>query len=158
MRNLVAVVVLLLGAVCNFFFLPGFVANFRNVFAAPGLQLQQFLAEGPPTLFVVFWFCNVGATLFWFVRTMRRRTASAAMVAKMRAQWWIAAVLLLVAGLVCFVIRIWSPFPQVPPLGIILLLVLLLVDEALLFWLPTVLASPRSYRLVAPGSQLFQKA
>lgn len=159
MRNLITVVLLLVaGAVLNLLILPRLMETvFLDVFAAPGLQLEQFLDEGPPKLFTVLWFCNVAAVLFWFYRTMRRRAASAARVAAMGAQWWIAASLLLAVGLVCSAFSIWIPFPQVPLLGDILLLALLLVDEALLFWLPTALASPRSYRLVAPGAQLLQR-
>ena len=158
MRNLIILVVLLvLGAACNFVVLPGLVTSFRNVFAAPGLPMQQFLDEGPLTLFKVFWFCNVGAVLAWVYRTSQRCAASAARVARMRGHWWITASLLLAAGLVCSAFTIWIPFPQVSLMGTILLLVLLLVDEALFFWLPTVLASPRSYRLVAPGAQIFQR-
>lgn len=159
MRNLVILVVLLiLGAVCNFVVLPALAATtFRDVFAAPGLPMQQFLNQGPPTLFRVFWFCNVGAVLAWFLRTSQRRAASAAGVAKMRGHWWLTACLLLAAGLVCTAFTIWIPFPQVSLMGEALLLALLLVDEALFFWLPTVLASPGSYRLVAPGAQIFQR-
>ncbi|KKZ13113.1 MAG: hypothetical protein TE42_01710 [Candidatus Synechococcus spongiarum SP3] len=158
MRNLVTLVVLLtLGAVCNFVVLPGLATNFRNVFAAPGLPMEQFFNEGPPTLFRVFWFCNVGAVLAWVYRTWQRRAASAARVARMRGYWWITASLLLAAGVVCSAFTIWIPFPQVSLMGEVLLLALLLVDEALFFWLPTVLASPRSYRLAAPGAQIFQK-
>lgn len=159
MRNLITVVLLLIaGAVLNFWILPRSMETiFLNVFAAPGLQLQQFLGEGPPKLFRVFWFCNVGALMVWFYRTMGRRAASAARVSAMRARWWIAGGLLLAAGLVGSAFSIWIPFPQVSLLGDIFLLVLLLVDEAFLFWLPTVLASPRSYRLAAPGAQLLQR-
>ncbi len=158
LRTLITVVLLLVvGPVLNFFILPRSMETvFLDVFAAPGLQLQQFLGEGPPKLFKVFWFCNMGAIIVWFYRTMGRRAASAARVAAMRTQWWIAAGLLVAAGLICSAFSIWFPFPRVSLLGDVLLLVLLLVDEALLFWLPTVLASPRSYRLVAPGAQLFQ--
>jgi hypothetical protein len=35
------------------------------------------------------------------------------------------------------------------------LLVLVILDVALLFWLPTMLASPKSYRLVVPGALKF---
>lgn len=158
MRNPILLILLIVGAVLNFWILPSLMkAVFLNVFAAPGLQLQQFLVEGPPKLFTVFWCCNVGALIFWFSRTMGRRAASAARVSAMRTRWWIAGGLLLAAGLVCSAFSIWIPFPQVSLLGHILLLVLLLVDEVLLFWLPTVLASPRSYRLAAPGAQLLQR-
>jgi len=40
----------------------------------------------------------------------------------------------------------------VPPGGWITLLVLVILDVALLFWLPTMLASPKSYRFVVPGA------
>lgn len=158
--NLITVVLLVVagvaGAVCNFSILPWLVQNlFRDVFAAPGLSpLQEFLNEGPPTLFKVFWFCTLGAVAAWFGRTVGRRAASAARVAEMRDRWWTTASLLLVVGLVCMAFSIWIPFPQVPLAGSILLVGLLLVDEALFFWLPTVLTSPRSYRLVVPGAQL----
>ena len=162
MRKLITVAALLgLGAMLNFFALPWLMemetAFFLHVFASPGLQLQEFLAEGPTTLFAEFWFCNVGALLVWFGWTMQRPAASATKVAAMRGKWYMIAFLLVVVGWICIFFRIWFPFREVSLSGIILLLALLLVDEAFLFWLPTALASPRSYRLVAPGAQLFQK-
>jgi len=46
-------------------------------------------------------------------------------------------------------------FYQVPPEGWAALLVLVILDVGLLFWLPTMLASPKSYRLVVPGALKF---
>ena len=160
MRNLVTLVVLLvLGPMWTFFALPWLMETvFLDIFAAPGLQLQQFLDEVTGKLFVVFWCCNVSVVLVWVLRTMRRRAASAAKVAVMRVRWWTAASLLLAAGLILSAVMVLLPFPRLSPGGVILLLVLLLVNEALLFWLPTVFASRRSYRLVVPGAQLFPKA
>ena len=146
------------GTLLTFFILPPLMQNvFRDVFVAPGLDVQDFVTQGPPSLFAVFWFCNVLAVLFWLWRTSRRRAASAKKVAAMRDQWWLAARLLPLAGLLCLVFQIWIPFPQISLPGVILLFVLLLVDEALLFWLPTVFASGGSYRFVAPGAQRFRK-
>ena len=159
MRNLVTVVVLLVvGPTWTFFALPWLLETvFLNSFASPGLQLQQFLDEVTGKLFVVFWCFNVSVVLLWVVRTMQRRAASAARVAAMRARWWTAASLLLAAGLLLSAVMILLRFPQLSPGGIILLLALLLVNEALLFWLPTMFASRGSYRLVVPGTQLFPK-
>ena len=160
MRNLVTVVVfLVLGPMWTFFALPWLMETvFLGVFAAPGLQLRQFLDEVTGKLFVVFWCCNASVVLLWVVRTMQRRAASAAKVAAMRVQWWTAASLLLAAGLILSAVMILLRFPQVSPGGIILLLALLLTSEALLFWLPTVFASRRSYRLVVPGAQFFPES
>ena len=41
------------------------------------------------------------------------------------------------------------------PGGWMLLLVFVVFDVLLLFWLPTLLASPRSYRFVVPGAVKF---
>jgi len=160
MRNLVTVVVfLVLGPMWTFFALPWLMETvFLGVFAAPGLQLQQFIDEVAGKLFVVFWLCNVSVVLLWVIRTMQRRAPSAAKVAAMRDRWWTAASLLLFAGLVLSAVMILLRFPQLSPGGIILLLALLLTSEVLLFWLPTVFASRRSYRLAVPGAQLFPKS
>jgi hypothetical protein len=40
----------------------------------------------------------------------------------------------------------------IPPEGWLLLMVFVIIDVVLLFWLPTLLASPRTYRLVVPGA------
>ena len=157
-RNLVTVLVLLFGGpMWTFVVLPWLLKTvLLNGFVSPGLQVQQFLDE-VTGLFVVFWCCNVSVVLLWVVQTMQRRAASAAKVAAMRARWWTAASLLLVTGLLPSAVMVWFRFPQLSPGGIILLLALLLVSEALLFWLPTVFASRGSYRLVVPGVQRFPK-
>jgi hypothetical protein len=52
-----------------------------------------------------------------------------------------------------------SPIPgsaytnyPVPPGGWLLLMGFVMLDVILLFWLPTLLASPRTYRFVVPGA------
>lgn len=39
-----------------------------------------------------------------------------------------------------------------PPAGWLLLMVFVIFDVILLFWLPTLLASPKTFRLVVPGA------
>jgi hypothetical protein len=85
----------------------------------------------------------------------------------MQPRWWLAATLLVVLGWLyqlLFTVFIWqvrgqSPtnvsgmnyFP-IPPAGWLLLMVFVIIDVILLFWLPTLLASPKTFRLVVPGA------
>jgi len=156
MRTVIAMVVLLgLGSLWTFFGLPWLMESvFPDVFAAPGMDLQRFFSEGPRKLFPVFWFCNVAAVCLWIWRTKQRRASSATHVTSMQNRWWVTAGLLLVVGLVLNAFTIWIPFPQVPLGGVLMLLSFLFVHELLCFWLPTVLASQGSYRLVVPGAQV----
>jgi hypothetical protein len=80
--------------------------------------------------------------------------------------WWIAAGLLTIWGwffLFWFTVLQWqvtgtSPveggpnFYQLPTGGWLLLMFFVVLDVVLLFWLPTLLATPRNYRLVVPGA------
>jgi hypothetical protein len=80
--------------------------------------------------------------------------------------WWLAAILLTIYGWLCmgwYNIFQWklsgtSPVPggmnyyPLPTGGWVVLLGFVLLDVVLLFWLPTLLASPRTYRLVVPGA------
>jgi hypothetical protein len=144
---------------------------FLNVFAGwlvgPGLDLQDYLQTGSSPSFTVLWLGCVTALLIWYWVTFRRSTSSSAEVRRLRGQWWLAALLLVLFGWLCqylFTVFRWqvtgtSPlegggvnYYPVPFTGWILLLVFVVLDVAVLFWLPTVLASPRSHRFVVPGA------
>ncbi len=146
-------------------------ALFLNVFAGwlvgPGLNLQDYLQTGSSPSFTVFWLGCITALLIWYWRTFTRSTRSSVEVRQMRTQWWLAALLLVLFGWLCqwvFTVFRWqvtgtSPlegggvnYYPVPLLGWILLLLFVVVDVFLLFWLPTMLASPRSHRFVVPGA------
>jgi hypothetical protein len=89
----------------------------------------------------------------------------------MRPTWWIYAVVLVLLGWVyqlVFTVLVWQvrgiapveglpniKYYPVPPGGWLILLVLVVIDVCLLFWLPTMLASPKSYRFVVPGALKF---
>lgn len=88
----------------------------------------------------------------------------------MQPAWWVCAVVLVLFGWtyqLFFIVLKWqisgtapvegidTNYFQLPPGGWITLLVLVILDVALLFWLPTMLASPKSYRLVVPGALKF---
>lgn len=140
---------------------------FSGVMAGPGLALIQYIKDGSTPAFTVFWIGCMAALLIWFARTMTSRPRSAAQVRSMQPQWWAAVVLICLFGWLClswFTIIIWqvigvSPisgsginYYPVPPGGWILLFGFVLLDVILLFWLPTMLASPRTYRFVVPGA------
>ncbi|MCP9771346.1 hypothetical protein KBY66_01675 [Synechococcus sp. Tobar12-5m-g] len=146
-------------------------ALFLNVFAGwlvgPGLNLQDFLQTGSSPSFTVLWIGCLTALLIWYWHTFSRSTRSSAEVRRMRGRWWLAALLLVLFGWfsqLTFTVFRWqvtgtSPlegggvnYYPVPPMGWILLLVVVVLDVILLFWLPTVLASPRSHRFVVPGA------
>jgi hypothetical protein len=95
---------------------------------------------------------------------------NSAEVREMQPTWWLCAFFLVILGWVYqlfFTILKWqisgtapvegidTNYFQVPPGGWITLLVLVILDVGLLFWLPTMLASPKSYRLVVPGAMRF---
>ena len=83
----------------------------------------------------------------------------------MQPMWWIAAVVLTLFGWLClawFTVFVWSvtgtspsagmnAYP-VPAGGWIVLMGFVVFDVMLLFWVPTLLASPRTYRFVVPGA------
>jgi hypothetical protein len=140
---------------------------FSGAIAGPGLNVQQFVNNGITPAFTVFWIGCMTALLIWFARTMNARPHSSTEVLLMQPQWWIAAVLLGLFGWIClsvFTILIWqvtgtSPidvptinYYPVPAGGWILLSFFVLLDVIVLFWLPTMLASPRLYRIVVPGA------
>jgi hypothetical protein len=144
-----------------------FLVIFSGLLVGPGLDLQGFLQSGSSPAFSVLWVGCISALLIWLARTMASRPKSSAEVRSMQPQWWLAAALLTGFGwasLGWFTVFQWqvtgrspiegAPFNSypVPPGGWILLFGFVVLDVILLFWLPTMLASPRTYRFVVPGA------
>lgn len=140
---------------------------FPGMLLGPGMDLQGFLNSGSSPAFTVLWCGCFVALIIWLITTMTSRPHSSRDVRSKQPLWWLAASILVVFGWLClgwFTVFTWqvtqtSPiasdgvnyFP-VPAPGWILLIALVLVDVILLFWLPTLLASPRTYRFVVPGA------
>ena len=144
-----------------------FLNLFPGLLVGPGLKLDEYLQTGSSPAFVVFWFGCIIALLIWIVITSTASPRSSVQTRQMQPMWWLAAALLTLFGWLClgwFTIFQWqvsgtSPiegaannFYPVPPGGWFVLMGFVLVDVILLFWLPTLLASPRTYRLVVPGA------
>ncbi|MCT0209453.1 MAG: hypothetical protein DCF18_10235 [Cyanobium sp.] len=144
-----------------------FLNLFAGLLGGDGLDLNSYLQSGSSPSFTVLWISCIIALLLWLIVTSRARPRNGAEVRRMRPLWWTAATVLVLLGCLYqlfFTVFIWqlqgqSPvegsainyFP-VPPTGWLVLILFVVIDVALLFWLPTVLGSPRSYRLVVPGA------
>jgi hypothetical protein len=144
-----------------------FLNIFPGLLVGPGLNLNDYLQTGSSPAFTVLWFSCMTALLIWISTTLTTRPGSSRQVRQIQPLWWLAAVVLVVFGLLClswFTIFQWqvtgtSPieganvnFYPVPAGGWFLLIGFVLIDVIVLFWLPTVLATPRTYRFVVPGA------
>ena len=135
-----------------------------------GMNLTQYLASASSPSFQALWFTCAAVTLIWLFTTTKKSPMNSAEVREMRPTWWLCALFLVLLGWLYqlfFTVLKWqfsgtapvegidANYFQVPPGGWITLLVLVVLDVGLLFWLPTMLASPKSYRLVVPGALKF---
>ena len=142
-------------------------AIFPGLLLGQGMQLQTFINGSSTPAFAVLWAGCLSALLIWIVTTLTARPKSSSQVREKQPQWWLAAISLVVFGWLCmtwYTVLYWtftstSPtqipgmhYYPVPPQGWAVLLLLVIVDVTLLFWLPTLLASPRTYRFVVPGA------
>jgi len=143
-----------------------FLNIFPGILVGDGLNLYDFLQTGSSPAFTVFWAGCITALMIWIGVTWSSQPRSSRQARQMQPMWWVAAAVLTAFGFLClgwFTIFQWqltgtSPvqggtnFYPVPAGGWVVLLGFVLLDVALLFWLPTLLASPRTYRLVVPGA------
>lgn len=143
---------------------------FAEFFSGGGLNLSEYLDSAISPSFQALLFTCFAVTLIWLMTTAKKSPMNSVEVREMRPKWWICATVLVLLGwfyqLVTTVL-IWrfsgkapvegveANFYQVPPEGWVTLLVLVVLDVGLLFWFPTMLASPKSYRLVVPGALKF---
>jgi membrane protease YdiL (CAAX protease family) len=145
-----------------------FLNLFPGLLVGPGLDLQDYLQTGSSPSFAMLWISCMVALLIWFATTASGRPRSSAEVRRRRPLWWLAAAILVVLGWLYqlfFTVFRWqitgqSPiegsgtnYYPLPPGGLDAAAGLSsCFDVLLLFWLPTLLASPRSYRFVVPGA------
>jgi hypothetical protein len=135
-----------------------------------GMDLSQYLESASSPSFQALWFTCAAVTLIWLFTTTKKSPMNSAEVREMQPTWWACALALVLLGWLyqlIFTVLIWqvsgtapvegieANYFQVPPGGWITLLILVILDVGLLFWLPTMLASPKSYRLVVPGALKF---
>jgi hypothetical protein len=140
---------------------------FANLIAGAGMVFQDFLQLGSSPAFTVLWVGCLVALLIWMFITWKARPGGSAEVRRMQPLWWLASSILTVFGWLClgtFLVFKWqitglSPTPggtqlffPVPPSGWLVLMTFVLIDVIVLFWLPSLVATPRTYRFVVPGA------
>ena len=141
---------------------------FLNFFSALlGQDMNVFLTEVSSPSFTFLWFSCIAALALWIFITASSKPRNGAEVRKMQPLWWIGTSILVLLGWIyqwLFSTVIWqiqqiSPvqgsgvnYYPLPASGWLLLMVFVVFDVTLLFWLPTLLASPRTYRFVVPGA------
>lgn len=144
-----------------------FLNFFPGLLVGDGMNLEDYLQTGSSPSFTVLWISCISALLVWLWVTTNSKSRNAAEVRRMQPMWWLASAILVGLGLlyqIFFTVFIWqirglSPsegsglnYYPVPPAGWAVLGFFVVFDVLLLFWLPTLLASPRSYRFVVPGA------
>ena len=138
-----------------------FLNLFAGLLVGPGLNLNDYLQTGSSPAFTVLWAGCFSAMLIWIAQTLSGKPRSSKQTRQMQPMWWIAAVVLTIFGWLClawFTVFVWTvsgaganSYP-VPAGGWIVLMGFVVLDVMLLFWVPTLLASPRTYRFVVPGA------
>ena len=143
---------------------------FAEFFSGGGLNLSEYLDSASSPSFQALLFTCFAVTLIWLMTTAKKTPMNSVEVREMRPAWWICATVLVLLGWfyqLVFTVLIWqfsgtppvegveANFYPVPPGGWATLLLLVILDVGLLFWLPTMLASPKSYKLVVPGALKF---
>jgi len=116
-------------------------------------DFDVFLKYGSNPAFIALWVGCIAALFAWIGITWSSLPRSSKEVRKKKSLWWIIATLLFFFG--CFCLSWFVRSYSVPASGWIVLLAFVVIDVALLFWLPTLLASPRTYRLTVPGAVKF---
>lgn len=141
---------------------------FRNIFYTfLGPDLEVFIQMISNPTFKALWFSCITALGIWIVTTLNGKPRSAAEVRAMQPLWWLAASVLVVMGWLyqfIFTVLIWqmqgtSPvegsgvnYYDLPFAGWLLVLGSVMMNVLLLFWLPTLLATGRTFRFVVPGA------
>jgi hypothetical protein len=143
---------ILLGFIWIYPIQTSFLRSLDWILAGPAIDFEATIDQGIIPSFLWLWLCCIFALCWWMLRTRSSRPLNNAEVRATQAFWWRITSLLVAIGLLfqfffTFVTDYKIPFP-----GRMLLTFFVILDVLLLFWLPTLLASPRSYRLVVPGA------
>lgn len=155
------------GAFWTFFIQNVLLQFFANIIAGGGIRWEDFILLGSSPAFTVLWVGCIAALLIWMFITWNARPKGSSEVRRMQPLWWLASSMLVIFGwlsLGTFLVFKWqitgsSPSPggtelffPVPPGGWLILMTFVLIDVIVVFWLPTLLATPRTYRFVVPGA------
>lgn len=137
---------------------------FDEFLVGEGVDIQAYVEQASSPAFWALWLSCIAGVLIWLWVTTKDSPMNSKQVRAKRPYWWFGAGGLVLLGWGYQLVWIYkfrdenpveglgaNYFP-VTPVGLAILLLLVILDVCLMFWLPTVLASPKSYRLVVPGA------
>jgi hypothetical protein len=125
-----------------------------DLFAGPGVTLGTLFQNAVNPAFQALWVsCMIGA-LIWFWMTYKTRPSGAQQAVTIGSRWWwtIALVNLFLGWALMAGFLHNEP---IPASGWLTLLIFVVIDVVICFWLPTLMATPRTFRLVVPGAVNF---
>lgn len=89
--------------------------------------------------------------VWWFVKTARKEPVTEERLRRANQQWWSTLVLLFVTGMIQRVYVVTRIDPDMPIRAILVLIMILLVDLLVVYWLPARLMTPKAYLSAVPN-------
>lgn len=125
-----------------------------DLFAGPGVTLGSLFQNAVNPAFQALWVACATGILIWFWLTYKTRPSSAQEAFATGNQWW-----WMIAWANVFVgwalMALFLRNDSIPASGWLTLLIFVVIDVVICFWLPTLMATPRTFRLVVPGAVKF---
>lgn len=124
-----------------------------NLFAGPGVTLNTLFPSAINPAFQALWIACATGVLIWFWLTYKTRPSSAQQAVSIGNSWWVIACVNVFVGWALMAGFLRND--PIPASGWLTLLIFGVIDVAICFWLPTLMATPRTFRLVVPGAVKF---
>lgn len=124
-----------------------------DLFAAPNVAMRTLFQDAVNPAFQTLWVACITGTLAWLWITYKTRPSSVEDVLKIGKKWWWIAMTNFLVGW-CLLPLFLRDYP-IPAPAWLTLLIFVLIDVSICFWLPTLMATPRTFRLVVPGAVKF---
>lgn len=109
-----------------------------------------------PMLWWSYGFIYLGQ-VWWFMRTAKSQQVSKDKLRNARHQWWYCLGLLLTIGLMQRGGLIWFCNPNLPIKALSMLIFILLIDVAVVYWIPSLLMTPKEYLPAVPSWRIIRR-
>ncbi len=131
-----------------------------GAFLTPDLDYPAFLDGAFQPAVATLWILNIAVLLGWIGFTWSRRPALSRGIRRSRSLWMVLFGLLILAGILLFVAftalglsglagGAGGAYP-ISATGYLILTGLAVLNPVVLFWLPSLFATPRNFRFVPP--------
>lgn len=122
-----------------------------------GGNVSDLLSKSINPAFQALWVSCAAGVLIWFWVAFKSNPGGGVEeILKIGSTWWMIAFSNVVVGwglMVLFVQIIGQT--SIPAQGWLTLLIFVILDVIICFWLPTLMATPRNFRLIVPGAVKF---